>query len=67
MQERVKVFTYVSGEGSTLLEPELEDHINDWLKKTKGKLVNVTQSESHRQGTVQHITVCVWYLPDATP
>ncbi len=28
MQERVKVFTFVTGHGETLLEPKHEDHIN---------------------------------------
>jgi hypothetical protein len=65
MQERVKVFTYVSGSGSTLIESTLEDHINQWCEKAQGKLVRVTQSESERQGTA-HVTVCVWYIPEDT-
>lgn len=64
MKERVKVFTYASGEGSTVLESGLEDHINEWLAKLDGELLFVTQSESHRQHTTQHTTVCVWYLSD---
>ncbi len=63
MRERVKVFHYVSGEGSTLGDSPLEEHINEWLSKRNGQLVNVTQSESHRQGSIQHVTVCVWYVP----
>lgn len=63
MKERVKIFTYVSGTGATVIEPTLEDDINGWLAKVKGKLVSVTQSESERDGTA-HLTVCVWYLPD---
>ena len=63
MQERVKVFTYLSGHGTTLVEPALEDHINRWLSTVEGKLVRVSQSESERSGVGQHITVCVWYLP----
>lgn len=63
MNERVKVFTYASGTGSTLIEPTLEDHVNEWLEQTKAKLLFVTQSESERQGTA-HITLCVWYLPE---
>lgn len=63
MKERVKVFTYVSGTGSTLVESTLEDHINEWLQRTKGKVLHVSQSESERQGAA-HITVNVWYLPD---
>ena len=64
MRERVKVFTYVSGTGATVVETTLEDHINEWLASVEGKLLNVTQSESERQGTA-HITVCVWYLPES--
>jgi hypothetical protein len=63
MQERVKVFTYVSGTGSTLIETKLEDHINEWLAANKGRLVRVSQSESERQGAA-HVTVCVWYAPE---
>ena len=62
MREQVKVFTYVSGTGSTVIETSLEDHINEWLASVNGKLLNVSQSESERQGTA-HVTVCVWYLP----
>lgn len=62
MQERVKVFTYVSGTGSTVIGTSLEDHINEWLQSVPGKLVQVTQSESERQGAA-HVTVCVWYQP----
>ncbi len=66
MKTRVKMFTYVSSEGSTLIEPELEDHINDWLAKTNGTLVSMTQSESQRSNQTQHTTVCVWYIPEAS-
>ena len=62
MRERIKVFTYVSGTGSTVIETTLEDRINEWLASVNGKLLNVSQSESERQGTA-HVTVCVWYLP----
>lgn len=64
MKERVKVFTHVSGEGTTLIEPELEDHINEWLERTSGKVLQISQSESDRPGAAQHVTVCVWYLPE---
>jgi len=64
MQERVKVFTFVSGHGETVLEPPHEEHINRWLAATQGKFVRVTQSESERPGVGHHITVCVWYLPE---
>lgn len=63
MQERVKVFTFISGHGATLLEPPLEDHINQWLAATNGRMVQVTQSESERTGVGHHVTVCVWYQP----
>jgi len=64
MQARVKVFTYISGHGATLLEPPLEDHINQWLTAARGRLVAVTQSESERQGVGHHVTLCVWYVPE---
>jgi hypothetical protein len=64
MRERVKVFTHISGHGTTVLEPPLEEYINQWLKTANGKLVDVTQSESERPGVGQHLTVCVWYLPE---
>lgn len=63
MKERVKVFTHVSGEGSTLIEPELEDHINDWLARSKGSIVSISQSECQRSNSTHHTTVCVWYTP----
>jgi hypothetical protein len=64
MQERVKVFTFVSGHGQTVVEPPHEDHINQWLSTVKGRLVQVSQSESERAAPGHHITVCVWYVPD---
>ncbi|QDU38764.1 hypothetical protein Mal4_30940 [Maioricimonas rarisocia] len=60
MNERVKVFTYSSGTGSTVIETSLEEHINEWLEHTDGEVVRVTQSESERRGTA-HLTVCIWY------
>ena len=66
MHERVKIFTYSSGTGATVIETNLEDHINEWLQESKGKLLQVSQSESERQGTA-HVTVCVWYLPEELP
>jgi len=66
MRERVKVFTYVSGTGATVVETTLEDHINEWLESVEGKLLNVTQSESERDGTA-HVTICVWYSPESAP
>lgn len=63
MQERVKVFTYSSGTGSTLIESTLEEHLNEWLQKSRGRITAITQSESERSG-MAHVTVCVWYVPD---
>ena len=64
MKERVRIFTYASGEGSTLAESDLQAHINEWLADVNGKLLHVRQSESHRPGSAQHITISVWYLPE---
>ena len=64
MNERVKVFTFVSGHGETIVESKHEEHINKWLSSIQGRLVNITQSESVRQGLGHHVTVCVWYVPE---
>jgi hypothetical protein len=64
MQERIKIFTFVSGHGETLVEPPHEDHINQWLATVPGQVVSVSQSESTHPGTGHHVTVCVWYLPE---
>jgi hypothetical protein len=64
MQERVKVFTYLSGHGATVIGPPLEDAINQWLAGSEGRLVRVTQSESERTGVGHHVTLCVWYVPN---
>lgn len=58
----VKVFTFVSGHGETLVEPPHEDHINQWLSQLKGRVLYVSQSESERTGSGQHVTICIWYL-----
>lgn len=63
MQERIKMFTFVSGHGETLVDPPLEDRINQWLAGIKGEIIDVTQSESERSNGGHHVTVCVWYLP----
>jgi hypothetical protein len=65
MKERMKVFTYVSGTGATVIETTLEDNINEWLESVDGQLLHVTQSESERQGAA-HLTVCVWYILNET-
>ena len=64
MKERMKVFTFLSGHGETLLEPRHEDTINQWLAGVDGRVMQVSQSESVRQGVGHHVTVCVWYVPD---
>jgi hypothetical protein len=66
MQERVKIFTFISGHGETLLEPPHEEHINQWLATVKGEVVQISQSESERPGVGHHVTVCVWYVSDET-
>ncbi len=63
MRERVKIFTYISGTGSTVIESSLEDHLNEWLAGVDGEILEVSQSESERAGAGHHVTVCVWYLP----
>lgn len=63
MQERLKVFTFVTGHGETVVGPLQEEHINQWLANTPGRLLHVTQSESERPGVGHHITVCAWYVP----
>ena len=67
MQERVKVFTFNSGHGETLIDPPHEDRMNQWLSQVKGRVSHVSQSESERTGTGQHVTVCIWYVPDEVP
>jgi hypothetical protein len=67
MIERVKVFTFLSGHGETVVESKHEEHVNQWLANTHGKIVRVTQSESERPGLGHHVTVCLWYLPEAPP
>ncbi len=62
MQERLKIFTFLSGHGETVLEPSHEEHINRWLADNRGTLVAVTQSESMRPGVGHHVTLCVWYV-----
>lgn len=66
MQERVKVFTFVSGHGETVAGLPHEDHINQWLSTVKGQVVDITQSESEHAGAGHHVTVCVWYVPEET-
>jgi hypothetical protein len=63
MKERLKLFTHISGQGSTVADTELEGEINEWLASIDGKIVLITQSESSRDSRGQHVTVCVWYRP----
>jgi hypothetical protein len=63
MRERVKVFTYISGTGATVIESALEDQLNRWMESVDGEVIDVTQSESERPGIGHHVTVCIWYLP----
>lgn len=63
MRERVKVFTYISGTGATVIETTLEDRLNEWLAAVDGEVLEITQSESERAGAGHHVTVCVWYVP----
>jgi hypothetical protein len=64
MQERVKVFNFVSGHGETMIEPRHEDQINQWLASMRGRLCRISQSESARGGGGHHVTVCLWYVPE---
>ena len=64
MKERVKVFTHLTGHGATIIEPPLEDNINQWLAATHGELLEVSQSESERPGVGHHITITIWYVPE---
>lgn len=61
MSTRIKIFTFVTGHGETLVEPPHEDRINEWLQAVNGEMIQVTQSESERPGTGHHVTMCIWY------
>lgn len=63
MNERIKIFTFISGHGETLVDPPHESHINEWLASNSGQILEITQSESPRTGGGNHVTVCVCYLP----
>jgi hypothetical protein len=64
MTERVRVFTFVSGHGETMVEPPHEERINQWLASAKGRLVHVSQSESERAGVGHHVSICIWFVPE---
>jgi hypothetical protein len=61
MKERVKVFTFVTGHGEAIIASPLEDHINQWLTQTKGRVTHISQSESERPGNGHHVTITIWY------
>ena len=63
MRARLKVFTYISGTGSTVIETTLEDRVNEWLAEPDGELLEITQSESVRKDGGHHVTVGIWYQP----
>jgi hypothetical protein len=63
MREQVNIFTFVSGHAETMVRPPQEDHINEWLAATGGRILRVTQSESERPSSGHHVTLCVWYEP----
>jgi hypothetical protein len=65
MHQRVKVFSFVTGHGETVLEPPLEEHVNNWLANLDGNVLRVSQSESERTSG-HHVTLCIWYVPAAT-
>jgi len=63
MQVRIKIFTFISGHGETVVGPAHEDNINRWLESIDGEILNVSQSESERSGSGHHVTITVWYVP----
>ncbi len=63
MQVRVKIFSFVSGHGETVVCPNHEDSINRWLESIDGEILEVSQSESERAGSGHHVTLTVWYQP----
>ena len=62
MREQVKVFTFVSGHGETVVEPKHEDHINQWLSSAKGRFCEYHPIGERTSGGGHHVTVCVWYV-----
>ena len=66
MNERVKIFTHITSTTSSAAATSLEEHVNDWLRTTNGRMLNVSQSESERKGIGHHVTICVWYEPADT-
>lgn len=66
MKERLKMFTFVTGHGETLIDSTQEDHVNKWLESVDGTIVELTQSESERSKGGHHITIGIWYVPGAS-
>ncbi len=64
MRERIKIFTFVTGHGETVVDDPCEERIGRWLADNGGELVSVSQSESERPGGGHHVTICLWYLPE---
>lgn len=64
MQERVRIFTDTTGAAHMAIESHFEDEINDWLRTSPGRFLRATQSES-LEGSSAHLTVAVWYVPEA--
>lgn len=63
MHERVKIFTYITGHGETLVDPPHEERINQWIAGIQGEIVEITQSESPQTGSGHHVSICIWYVP----
>ncbi len=61
MRIRVKIFTFLSRHGETVVGPGHEDLVNRWLDSFDGEIVEVSQSESERSGVGHHVTITVWY------
>jgi hypothetical protein len=64
VRERVKIFTLQVGNEDAVVGSHQENEINQWLSAVKGRVVQVTQSESPRGTAAHHVTVCIWYLPE---
>lgn len=63
VQERIKIFTDITGTNPTAIESHLEDEINDWLSRTPGEILAITQSES-RDSNRSHLTIAITYRPE---
>ena len=63
VQERIKIFTDITGTNPAVIESHLEDEINDWLSRTSGEILAVTQSEA-RDANRSHLTIAITYRPE---